>query len=73
MQEYEFVFDPETGDFVKRPCSHHEPGEIKIIHEEIYDQQALEGLKQLNKYCEEYYGEILKKYEEHLHKRQKNL
>lgn len=44
-----------------------------IILEEIYDQQALEGLKQLNKYCEEYYGEILKKYEEYLHKRQENL
>jgi hypothetical protein len=28
MQEYKFVFDPEIGDFVKQPCSHHEPGEI---------------------------------------------
>lgn len=28
MQESEFVFNPEIGDFVKRPCSHHELGEI---------------------------------------------
>ena len=28
MQGYELVFDPKIGDFVKRPCSHHEPGEI---------------------------------------------
>lgn len=40
-----------------------------IIYEEIYDQQALEGLKQLDKDCEDYYGEILKKYKEYLHKR----
>ena len=28
MQEYEFDFNPEIRDFVKRPCSHHEPDEI---------------------------------------------
>lgn len=27
MQEYEFVFDPEFGDFVKRPCLHNESRE----------------------------------------------
>lgn len=41
-----------------------------IIYEEIYDQQALEGL---NKDCEKYYGEILKKHKEYLHKRQENF
>lgn len=28
MQGYEFVFDPETLEFVKRPCLYNEPGEI---------------------------------------------
>ena len=43
-----------------------------IIYEEIYDQQALKAIKQLNKSCEKYFGSILNNYKKYLQTINKN-